>query len=380
MRKGTIKAAVLAAVFIGAVLIFGRFMNDTNEDLTTEMKEATLPVITMYQGDQELNELHGYVTEMDAAYMRDTITPVGEDRKLPIVIQTNQTAVDTISYEIRSLDATRLIANADVTSYEERSGKITADLQIQNLLEEGEEYLMIIRLGSGDRSICYYTRIAEPVDCYVSECVAFVKDFNDKTFNDETSGTLATYMERTTGDNTTLQYVSLNSSLRQVSWADFKGERLTEPVPSIKEITPTYNVIVLDYVVSSVNESGQIEYYNIEEYYRVRYTTSRIYLLNFERTMNQISAEKMTAFTISISSLESAKRTLNTRRMRREPVWRSCRRENSGATIRWKIRLQKCSVSAVTRELTAVRTTENTTSRSSVWTKSEAWIISCTVT
>ena len=40
-------------------------MNDTNEDLTTEMKEATLPVITMYQGDQELNELHGYVTEMD---------------------------------------------------------------------------------------------------------------------------------------------------------------------------------------------------------------------------------------------------------------------------------------------------------------------------
>ena len=281
MRKGTIKAAVLAAVFIGAVLIFGRFMNDTNEDLTTEMKEATLPVITMYQGDQELNELHGYVTEMDAAYMRDTITPVGEDRKLPIVIQTNQTAVDTISYEIRSLDATRLIANADVTSYEERSGKITADLQIQNLLEEGEEYLMIIRLGSGDRSICYYTRIAEPVDCYVSECVAFVKDFNDKTFNDETSGTLATYMERTTGDNTTLQFVSLNSSLKQVSWADFKGERLTEPVPSIKEITPTYNVIVLDYVVSSVNESGQIEYYNIEEYYRVRYTTSRIYLLNF---------------------------------------------------------------------------------------------------
>ena len=41
-------------------------------------------------------------------------------------------------------------------------------------------------------------------------------------------------------------------------------------------------------MVSSVNESGQIEYYNIEEYYRVRYTTSRIYLLNFERTMNQI--------------------------------------------------------------------------------------------
>lgn len=288
MQKGTIKAAVLSIVFILAVLVAGRLMNHTNEDLTTEMEDATLPVILMYQDGRELNELHGYVTEMNAAYMRDTIMPIGTDWKLPIAIQTYQTPVDTISYEIRSLDAERLIANADVTSYEEKHGKITAELTIQNLLEEGEEYLLIIRLESGDKSIYYYTRIVQPTECYVEECVDFVMDFNDKTFNDETTGTLATYMEKTTGDNSTLHYVSLNSSLKQVGWANFNGERLTDPVPSIKEITNTYNVIVLNYVVSSVSESGQIEYYNVEEYYRVRYTSNRIYLLNFERTMNQI--------------------------------------------------------------------------------------------
>lgn len=288
MQKGTIKAAVLLIVFILAVLISGKLMNHTNEDLTTEMEDATLPVISMYQDGRELNELHGYVTEMNAAYMRDAIMPIGEDWKLPITIQTYQTPVDTISYEIRSLDAERLIANADVTSYQEKHGKITAELTIQNLLEEGEEYLLIIQLESGDKSIYYYTRIVQPVECYVEECVDFVMDFNDKTFNDETTGTLATYMEKTTGDNSTLHYVSLNSSLKQVGWANFNGERLTDLVPSIKEITNTYNVIVLNYVVSRVSESGQIEYYNVEEYYRVRYTTNRIYLLNFERTMNQI--------------------------------------------------------------------------------------------
>lgn len=288
MQKGTIKAAVLSIIFIIAVLVFGRLMNHTNEDLTTEMESAKLPVISMYQDGRELNELHGYVAEMNAAYMRDAIMPIGEDWKLPIAIQTYQTAVDTISYEIRSLDAKRLIANADVTSYEEKHGKITAELAIQNLLEKGEEYLLIIRLESGDRSIYYYTRIVQPAECYVGECIDFVLDFNDKTFNDETTGTLATYMEKTSGDNSTLHYVSLNSSLKQVGWADFDGERLTDPIPSIKEITDTYNVIVLDYVVSSVAENGQIEYYNVEEYYRVRYTTNRIYLLNFERTMNQI--------------------------------------------------------------------------------------------
>lgn len=288
MQKGTIKAAVLLIIFIIAVLVFGKLTNHTNEDLTTEMEEATLPVISLYQDGRELNELHGYATEMNAAYMRDSITPIGEDWKLPIAIQTYQTAVDTISYEIRSLDAERLIANADVSSYEEKHGKITAELQIQNLLETGEEYLLIIRLESGDKPIYYYTRIMQPKDCYVSECVDFALDFHDKTFNDETTGSLATYMEKTTGDNSTLHFVSLNSSLKQVGWANFKGEELTAPIPSIKEITSTYNVIVLQYVVSSVGESGQIEYYNVEEYYRVRYTASRVYLLNFERTMNQI--------------------------------------------------------------------------------------------
>lgn len=288
MQKGTIKAAVLLIIFVIAVLIFGKLTNHTNEDLTTEMEAATFPVISLYQNGKEINELHGYSTEMNAAYMRDTITPIGENRKLPISIQTYQTAVDAISYEIRSLDAKRLIANADVTSYEKKKGKITAELEIQNLLEAGEEYLLIIQLDSNDRSIYYYTRIVEQVDCYVDECVDFVLDFNDKTFNDETTGALATYMEKTTADNSTLHFVSLNSSLKQVGWADFTGERLTDPVPSIKEITSTYNVIVLDYVVASVGENGESEYYNVEEYYRVRYTSSRIYLLNFERTMNQI--------------------------------------------------------------------------------------------
>ena len=287
MRKGTIKAVVLIIIFIAAVLIFGKLTNHNNEDMTTEMEEAKLPVISLYQNDTEMNRLHGYVNEMNAAYMRDTITPIPKDRLLPIVIQTYDTPVDAISYEIRSLDASRLIANAEVASYKEEQGKIHAELEIQNLLEKGTEYLLILRLESGSQSICYYTRIIEQ-ESHVEECIDFVLDFHDKTFNKETIGSLATYMEKTTGDNSTLHYVSLNSSLKQLGWADFEGERLAKPIPSVKEITDTYNVIVLDYVVTRVGDNGESEYYNVEEYYRVRYTTNRIYLLNFERVMEQI--------------------------------------------------------------------------------------------
>lgn len=296
MHKGLIKAAVLIVVFVVAVIGFSMVTNHANEDLTTEMANATLPVINLYSNGTEINELHGYSVEMNAAYMRDTITPIAKERLLPISIQTYRMDVGAISYEIRSLDGKRLIANADVTDYEEDRGTITAELQIQNLLEAEEEYLLIIKLESGKQTLYYYTRIVEYVDAHTDECVEFVKEFNNKTFNSETSGTLSTYMEKTTGDNSTLHYVSLNSSLKQVAWASFKGERLTSPVPSIKEITGTYNVIVLDYVVTSIGENGETEYYNVEEYYRVRYTSNRIYLLNFERTMNQIFRGENSSF------------------------------------------------------------------------------------
>jgi hypothetical protein len=47
-------------------------------------------------------------------------------------------------------------------------------------------------------------------------------------------------------------------------------------------------VITLDYVVTYTGDSGEVEYYNVEEYYRLRETETRMYVLNFERTMNQI--------------------------------------------------------------------------------------------
>ena len=297
MQKGLWKAGILGTVFIVAVIIFSIMTNQTNEDLTTEMADATLPVITLYSENVAINELHGYSTEMDAAYMRDTITPIGEDRILPVKIETYQKPVDAISYEIRSLDAERLIANADVNKYTETKGTISMQLTIQNLLEKGEEYLLVIRLESGNENIYYYTRIMEPSYEGIRESIAFVKKFNDTTFDKERLSDLSTYLEKTTGDNATLQYTTLNNSLKQIGWGELTVERLTNPVPSIKEITSTYNVIVLDYVVTHVGDNGEMEYYNVEEYYRVRYTAQRMYLLNFERNVEQIfSGENATIY------------------------------------------------------------------------------------
>ncbi len=288
MQKGIIKAIVLSAIFFVAVAVFSIVTNQVNEDLTTEMADASLPVLSLYSDNTEINELHGYTTEMDAAFMRDTITPISADRILPVKITTYFKDIEGITYEIRSLDGERLVADARIEDFNQIRGQIRVEFKIQNLLQEGEEYLLIICLESEGEEIYYYTRIMEPGDCHVTESLSFVQKFHNTTFNKEEASSLSMYLERATGDNTTLHYTTLNSTLKQVSWADFGGKRLTTAIPSIKEITTTYNVIAMNYVMTRVGEDGNSEYYNVEENYRVRYTAQRMYLLNFERTVNEI--------------------------------------------------------------------------------------------
>lgn len=289
MRKGVIKAIVLVAVFSITLVITSLLSHQKNIDLTTKMEEASLPVVSMEENGVKINELHGYTAEMDGTAVRDTIAPLGKDLTLPVSIKTYQSQVESISYQVRTMDMERLIEEDEIASFSQKDGEINLEFQFENILEEGNEYMLILTLQCDGREVNYYTRIIRENEYHVQEAVDFVLDFHEKTFDGEHSDSLATYLEpNAQADNTSLQEVTIHSSLKQVTWADFTGERVEKPVPSIKEIGSSYNTIVLNYVVTAAGENGEVEYYNVEEYYRVRYGNNRMYLLNYERTMNEI--------------------------------------------------------------------------------------------
>ena len=99
---------------------------------------------------------------------------------------------------------------------------------------------------------------------------------------------MPTVLETTTGDEKSLNYVDLTCTLKYVMWADFECEVYGSPKVSFKEINESYNVITIDYVVHSTNSSGETEFYNVEDYFRLRLAPTRMYVLNYERRMNQI--------------------------------------------------------------------------------------------
>lgn len=289
MKKFLIKSAVFLLTFIIALLVSGKIMNRDNNSMTKEMSEPTLPVITMQSGGVAYNELHGIVSEVNVVYQRDTITVLGTNRELDFQIDTYGTKLQNVALEVRSCDGQRLIEKTDITEYEKKGDILTVQTAVKDLIEANTEYALIIVLtDEHDKEIRYYTRILWSENLYATEKLQFVVDFHETTFEEEELSTLAKYMETNSqGNNKTLHKVNIHSSLSQVGWGDLDVKEVTDPVISLKEIASQTASLVLERIVSTGFGNDKV-YYFVEEFYRIRYTTDRVYLLDFERTMTQI--------------------------------------------------------------------------------------------
>ena len=104
MRNRIIKAGVLAAVFVLALVVSSLLINRGTDDKIVNMGSPSLPRISFFVGDTEVNPLPGYTRDMDITAMRDTIIPLGTDGSLRIRIGDSGDTVDSIRYEVYSLD------------------------------------------------------------------------------------------------------------------------------------------------------------------------------------------------------------------------------------------------------------------------------------
>lgn len=289
MKKIWIKPLILTAVFIAAVITFSIFMNQSNEDLTTSMPEASLPVLSFEEDGLTINTLHGYMSEMDETAVRDGILPVGADRKVAVGIDTYGNDVSELSYEIRSMDGERLVADGGTKDFSIDGQRASASLELQNILSENEEYVLVLTLNPESKApVYYYTRIMQTTEYHADECLEFAQEFHNKTFDKDSDQYFMSYIDATTGDSTNLNYVDLTCTINQITWGDFPIQQVSEPLVSFKELNDSYNVLVLKTVLSAQNATGETEYYNAEEYFRLRQVEDRMYVLNYERTVNQI--------------------------------------------------------------------------------------------
>lgn len=290
MKKTIIRIAVCVVVFLASALIIGSIMNQGHNNMTMEMAPATLPMITMESGGVACNELHGNTVELDVAYQKDCITLLGEGRQANFTVDTFGREITGISTEVRSIDGSRLIENSEVTGWKANGKSFSVSLTLKDLIDTNTQYSLTLILElEGEQKVYYYTTILWNDDVHISEILEFATDFHGKLYDKEMAKELTKYLEPNSKltDNGTFHKVNIHSSFQQITWGSL--EPVQEDAASIRLTQISGNVVslLMDFVVSTGEGKNKI-YYNVEEYYRVRYTSERMYLLDYERTMTQI--------------------------------------------------------------------------------------------
>lgn len=297
MSKNWIKLAVAVFVFLISLFVTDMVLNRATSDITTEMAEATLPVISVKIGEYKINTMYGYTSKRDERFVKDSLTPISSNREITIVVDTYKKNIKNIEYEVRSIDGERLIEGSEVKLLQKMPGSIQFSIQLKDLTEINKEYsfVTILTLEEGEK-VYYYTRFIQNESYYEKEKLDFIMDFHNVTFHGE-GAEIKQYLESNSkGDNTNFHSVNIHSSLKQVMWDQLPVEKIEEPVILVKDITAQTASVILQYMVKEKEASGR-DYYFVEEYYRVRYTPSRMYLLDYERNMDEIfDADKKSFF------------------------------------------------------------------------------------
>ncbi|EOS39131.1 hypothetical protein C808_01986 [Lachnospiraceae bacterium M18-1] len=283
------KAGILTTVFVLAILISSLVLNQGTSDITVGLSDPDLPRVAFEVRNQRVNALEGYVDEMDITAMRDTITPISDNGLLNMYLETGGQEIAGIRYEVYSLNGEEVYLQNAVKELSE--DQVT--LELGNALPEGvqEGVLRVaLRVGSDEeKEIFYYTRIERQDELSVKECMDFAKDFHETTFTRDKNDEIAWYLEPDeTADNTTLQTVNIHSNLFHVCWGDLAPEVSTEVEWSIKESNTVYTSLLAKYQVTAVGDREETETYNVREFFRVRCSGGEMYLLDYNRTMNEV--------------------------------------------------------------------------------------------
>ena len=156
MKKAIFKGIILGIIFTAALMLISAVMNQGNTDMTTEMAEPSYPIVSMSAEGYRVNSLHGYAEAMDSAYLRETVQPVGSDRKLAVHLDTYGRSISGISFEVRSLNGDRLVESTNVEEYERSDEAIDFTITLKDLIEYDTEYMLVFLITPEG---------AEPIHC-----------------------------------------------------------------------------------------------------------------------------------------------------------------------------------------------------------------------
>ena len=180
MKRFLKRAGILLGVFILGVIGTSLLMNNKMTDNRSEMNNPVLPEVMISVDDVLTNRMCGYYQKMQGDFMRDSITPLDASKKLTVVVNPYETRVESLSYEVRTTDGSKVIENKKLSSLAKEEGYLWADIELEKDLRMTQEYSLQITLETEEGPVYFYTRIVQRSGLNTKEYVAFVENFAKK--------------------------------------------------------------------------------------------------------------------------------------------------------------------------------------------------------
>ncbi len=297
MVKYLYKVVVLLVVFAAALFFFGsRLESDTYEEGTKiEQGEESFPYLTLTTQNIAMNRLYGYTGPIANNIVRESITPLNEERKIQVQISDAPVRLIKLAFEVVDKENGEVYYSGTMNSLDKNTKSV--ELFLDYGFKTSTEYILSMTATTErGRKIHYYTRLKYyAASSFLKEKLEFAMNFHKDTFSKEKAEELERYLEPDgTATNDSLALVTIKSNSDLITWGKISPKKISKIVPTVKEYNMETACFQLNYFVEAKTDSGK-ERYEINEFYRVRYASGNHYLLNFERTMEAIFDPSLTS-------------------------------------------------------------------------------------
>jgi len=290
MQRHIYRLILMILLFFGSLTYFIVNLGDTDNARTTEttdMTEASFPLVKISAGGSLINELHGYALDT-MEIPRNELTPVEDAGKLVISVMPMENNIKSIKYELtdRTDDTTTNEGDAENIKTE-KDGTVSAVLRFAEPLTSSGDYgLKLTVINDKGRRSYFYTTLRLSDNSKLKENIAFVNEFENAIFSGENESAVKPYLESNqTMDNSTLAHVNIHSSYELVTFNGINPTKVSDTEMTVLENNSNTSAFLLKYMVEAGKDN---RVFDVREYFRVQYTEHAMYLLSYDRTMEEM--------------------------------------------------------------------------------------------
>lgn len=284
--------------FIVTLFLAGHIFNYDRIHPSKNQGDTSLIKLYVKTSGMLINEMDGYRQAMDAAYLRDSITPVSENKELTLQVREPVNSVRNIRYTLMDENNAVEIESGECPEVQRVEGNRETRITFAADLQDGKEYCLNLTVEDDKKQTCYYyTRIVTGNDLMAYDKLQFAMDFHKATFEKTAASRIAEYLSSASdGISNDFRKVTIASDSETITWGDLAPEVVGEVKTTVTNLDNRVGEIQMIYEIVARDDSGNDYNYMVEEHYSVSSDGSKEDLLDYSRTMEEKVNERSFVF------------------------------------------------------------------------------------